>query len=84
MSVQHKATSIKNKPKSVEELTAQGRNWNARFRSWSRVAGGASPAMQAAVMSARLTMNDEIKAGNEREPTLWFVKRCSRNEARKI
>ena len=27
MSVQHKATSIKNKPKSVEELTLENEQW---------------------------------------------------------
>lgn len=63
MSVQHKRTSIKNKPKTVEELTAQGAELERKVSELEQSGGGASPAMQAAVMSARLTMNDEIKAG---------------------
>lgn len=63
MSVQHKRTSIKNKPKTVEELTAQGAELERKVSELEQGGGSASPAMQAAVMSARLTMHDEIKAG---------------------
>ena len=63
MSVQHKRTSIKNKPKTVEELTEQGAELERKVSELEQSGGDASPAMQAAVMSARLTMNDEIKAG---------------------
>lgn len=64
MSVHHIQTSIKDKPKTVEELTAQGNELAKKVEELEQGGGGgASPAMQAAVFAARLTMNDEIKAG---------------------
>lgn len=62
MSVKHTPTSIANKPKSTEELTAQGAELERRVESLEQ-SGGESPAIQAALFSARMTMTDEIKAG---------------------
>lgn len=42
MSVQHKRTSIKNKPKTVEELTAQGAELERKVSELEQSGGGAS------------------------------------------
>ena len=41
MSVQHKRTSIKNKPKTVEELTAQGAELERKVSELEQSGGGA-------------------------------------------
>ena len=55
MSVQHKRTSIKNKPKTVEELTAQGAELERKVSELEQSGGGASPALISSFMVSRET-----------------------------